>query len=414
MKQLGHVWYIMLKDLKVFATDRLALFFFILFPFIFVVIFNFMMTGVGSEDERLSLHIVTREPPGGISYQVISAMETKDVTLLQPGEPVIIWDKDYTQAFQAVEDKKLAGFLAFPIDFTRGVMMGYGTHMEVVVDPTASSTQAALNGLASSIASQLGKQQLASNIAISLIVEESLVSGNISGLGIEIQRIVATPASPSSQPPAISFITENVGAVEADNPANWVIPGYFVMFTFFAAAQSSAYIVRERQNNTLERLLASNATKESILGGAFAGAAVKGLIQIVVFWGVGVLAFKIDMGLSPLAVVLLSVLMVLVSASFAIMLATLTRTERSTSTLGVLVSLVLAPLGGCWWPLFITPQWMQFVAKLIPHGWATAGFNEVMVFGADFNAVIPNILALSGFAVLFGVIAIAHFRTSAI
>jgi ABC-2 type transport system permease protein len=186
------------------------------------------------------------------------------------------------------------------------------------------------------------------------------------------------------------------------------------MFTFFAAAQSSAYIVRERQNNTLERLLASNATKESILGGAFAGAAVKGLIQIVVFWGVGVLAFKIDMGLSPLAVVLLSVLMVLVSASFAIMLATLTRTERSTSTLGVLVSLVLAPLGGCWWPLFITPQWMQFVAKLIPHGWATAGFNEVMVFGADFNAVIPNILALSGFAVLFGVIAIAHFRTSAI
>jgi ABC-2 type transport system permease protein len=179
-------------------------------------------------------------------------------------------------------------------------------------------------------------------------------------------------------------------------------------------AQSSAYIVRERQNNTLERLLASNATKDSILGGMFAGAFAKGMIQIIIFWAVGVLVFKINMGLSPLAVILLSILMVLVSASFSIMLATFTRTEKSASGLGTLVSLVLAPLGGCWWPLFITPQWMQFIAKLIPHGWATSGFNEVMVFGADFSAVVPNMLVLAGFAVLFGIIATLRFRTSAI
>ena len=185
------------------------------------------------------------------------------------------------------------------------------------------------------------------------------------------------------------------------------------MFVFFAAALAAGAIVSERQNNTLERLLSTSVGRESILGGIFAGTAIKGLIQIVIFWTVGILAFNIDLGLSPGAVVLLSILMVIVSSAFAIMLATLVKTERSATSIAVLTSLVMAPLGGCWWPLFITPKWMQFVAKITPHGWATTGFNKLMVFGADFSAAAPEMLALIGFAVIFGIIAVYRFRTSA-
>ena len=76
------------------------------------------------------------------------------------------------------------------------------------------------------------------------------------------------------------------------------------------------------------------------------------------------------------------------------------------------ISLILAPLGSCWWLLFITPPWMQFIAKITPHGWATTGFNKLMVFGGDFNSVITEMLVLLGFAVAFGIIAIVRFRTS--
>ena len=134
----------------------------------------------------------------------------------------------------------------------------------------------------------------------------------------------------------------------------------------------------------------------------------------MIFWTVGILVFKIDLGLSPAAVILLSILMVIMSSAFAIMLATLVKTQRSASSIAVLTSLVLAPLGGCWWPLFITPKWMQFIAKITPHGWATTGFNKLMVFGADFGAVVPEMLALAGFALVFGIIAIWRFRTSAV
>jgi len=96
------------------------------------------------------------------------------------------------------------------------------------------------------------------------------------------------------------------------------------------------------------------------------------------------------------------------------MLATLVKTQRSAGSIAVLTSLVLAPLGGCWWPLFIMPGWMQSLAKITPHGWATTGFNELMLFGADFGAVVPEMLALVGFTVIFGAIALWRFRTSAV
>jgi ABC-2 type transport system permease protein len=414
MQSLKHVLLIAAKDLKLFATDRLALFLFVLFPFIFVLIFNFMLAGVGSEDKRLDLHLVTLEGEGSISRQLIAAMETTEPEKLGPGQPQITWDQDYPRALQDVKEKKSSGFVLFPGDFTNGVMTGSGARLEVVVDPSANDVRAALNGLASSIAARVSSQQLANNTAISLIVEQGIKTGNSGNLGRDIQEILVYPQPSSTSPSAIAVVTEQVGAVEAFNPANYVIPGYLVMFTFFAAAQSASIVVRERQNNTLERLLATSASRQTIIGGMFAGTVAKGLIQIAIFWTVGALAFKINMGLSPIAVIILSLLMVLVSASFSIMLATLARTEKSAGALGVLVSLVLAPIGGCWWPLFIAPSWMQSLAKLTPHGWANSGFNSLMVFGGDFSGAVPNMLALAAFAVVFFTVAVARFRTSAV
>jgi ABC-2 type transport system permease protein len=212
----------------------------------------------------------------------------------------------------------------------------------------------------------------------------------------------------------ITYVTEKVGEVKAENPSNYVIPGYLVMFVFFAAAMGAAVIVRERQNHTLERLLSTSVKRAAILSGIFTGSAIKGLIQIIIFWTMGILVFKVDLGLSPLAVIILSILMVLMSSAFAVMLATFARTERSAGSLGSITSLALAPLGGCWWPLFLYPDWLQNIAKITPHAWATTGFNKLMLFGADFGAAAPEMLALLGFMVIFGVIAVWRFRTSSV
>jgi len=405
MKQLRNVIYIAGKDLKLFIRDRIALFFFVLFPLLFITMFSFMSTGE-AEDPRLTLHLVTQEAEGGQSHQIINYLRTID-------EWEII-EMDYDEAFQKVEDKEIGGFLVFPTNFTEGIMSGAGAQLEVVADSEAIEERAALYGFAEIMSSRIGSQYIVASSAIELLIEQGMIEPtDTAAIEEVIQQVFMSQGDKSSGETAIEFTTQAVGDVEAENAANWALSGYLVMFVFFAAALSAEAIVRERQNNTLERILASSVRPEAILGGMFIGSAAKGLIQIIIFWVIGLLVFKIDLGISPTATILLSILMVIMSSTFGIMLATLVKTQRSAGSIAVLTSLILAPLGGCWWPLFILPKWMQGLAKITPHGWANTGFNKLMLFGADFGAVVPEMLVIVGFAIVFGIIAVWRFRTSA-
>jgi ABC-2 type transport system permease protein len=412
MKQVKHMWFIAIKDLKRFMVDRASLFFFIVFPFLFIILFNFLLKGAYGQDTRLELHMLTQEG-GGISQQIIGAMETKDEDLLNPGDLLIIWDKDYAAARQQVTDGKLSGFLAFPADFTESVMAGKPANLEIYADAGAVNVRAALSGVAEAISSRFITDTVIIQATTRLMAESGATPAAIEESVKKITAGLFAGGMTGTETPFLSYVTQKIGEVEEENPSNYVIPGYLVMFVFFAAAVGAQSIVWERQNHTLERLLASSVQKESILGGTFLGLLIKGLIQIVIFWGFGILVFHVDMGLSPGAVILLSLLMVLMSSAFAVMLATLARTIRSAGSLSVITSLLLAPLGGCWWPLFLYPDWLQAIAKISPHAWATEGFNKLMLFGAGFGDVVPSMVALAVFAVIFGVIAILRFRTSA-
>ena len=418
MKNLKHIWYIALKDLKLFLKDRLALFFFIAFPFLFIILFNFLLADVGSEDDRLMLHLLTREGEGTYSYIIIESIETVVESELEDGDPMIVWikDKDYDTALQEVEDKTLSGFLAFPANFTQQInafqaeILAGGNPalditLDVVVNPDSISQQVALNALANQIAAQMN------SIEATMKSTAELADDRADALTTLFQQLNTWQLAEGL--PKIGYDKEDVGDVEAENAANYVIPGYLVMFTFFAALQGGAQIVQQRQNNTLERLLTSSVSKEAILGGTFLGIFLRGLLQISIFWALGALVFHIDLGIAPAAVILISILMVLMSSACAIMLATLIKTERAADGIATLTALVMAPLGGCWWPLFITPKWMQFIAKITPHAWANIGFNKLMVFGGDFGSVVTEMLALVGFAVAFGAIAIWRFRIGA-
>ena len=403
MGQLRLVWFIVLKDLKLFTRDRMALFFFVLFPFMFIVMFNFILAGIGAEDDRLVFRLVTLEEDteAALSHQIIAAMETPDESGLRPGEPQVIREDDYDELRRQVEAKEIGGFLVFPEDFTEGILMGGRAEIEVVADPEAVNTRAALHGLAQGISSWIGAEYVVRGAIIELAGEQAeAILESLAGQVITGESLIA-------------YTSDTVGEVEAEQPSNYVVPGYLVMFVFFAAALSAEAIVRERQNHTLERMLASSVRRSTIIGGIFTGTAAKGLVQIIIFWTVGLLAFNLDLGLAPAAVIILSFLMVIVSAAFGVMLATLAKTDRSAGSIAVLAALIMAPLGGCWWPLFITPQWMQFLAKATPHGWANNGFNKLMLFGADFADVAPEMLALVVFTIIFGSIAVWRFRTAA-
>ena len=114
----------------------------------------------------------------------------------------------------------------------------------------------------------------------------------------------------------LRFETEQIGPVEAFNAGNFTVPGYLTMFVFFAAALTAEAITRERENHTMERLMANGTRRESVVAGKYLGSVYRGAMQLAVLWGVGLVAFRIDLGFSPAVVILISVLMVLTSAAF--------------------------------------------------------------------------------------------------
>jgi ABC-2 type transport system permease protein len=288
------------------------------------------------------------------------------------------------------------------------VYAGKAAALDVVVDPASQDTRAALNGMAQSIAADIAARAIEAGTAAALLTQ--------SGHAADIPAVVAQiySGSAASAGGLVQSAVQQVGEIKASNPANWVIPGYLVMFVFFTAALSAERLVRERQNHTLERLLASSVSKEALLGGVYLGTVFKGLVQIVIFWAAGIFLYHLQLGVEPLTVILISILVSLMAAAFSLMLGTLVKTERAASSIGVLTSLILAPLGGCWWPLFITPKWMQNMALFTPHGWATTSFNKLLLYGGNFHDVVPGILALAGFGLAFAVIAVVRFRTSSV
>ena len=335
-------------------------------------------------------------------------MVTADSSSSIPGSPVIIWDKDYNQDLADVNAGKFVGFLAFPANFTQAVENGTTANLEIYTKGVSTTTLPALSGLAQSIISQMSAVQVEIHSVTALMTQQGSSPADIQKAIAQIvnNQIVANTK------PLISYQSDSIGPVKQISASSYVVPGYLVMFVFFAAAIASVDIIRERNNHTLERMLANAVKKESILAGTYLGGVFRGLVQIAIFWTVGILAFHIYMGIAPWAVILLSILVVLMSAAFSVMLATIVRTERSASALAVLCSLALAPLGGCWWPLFIDPKWLQFVAKFTPHGWANEGFNQLMLFGATASDVTWQMVALVGFTLAFITIAVINFRTS--
>ena len=379
------------KDTIVFFRDRAAMTFAFLLPFVFVIGFTLALRDLGPGNEAWQFTIATQETHG-ISVPAVEAIAAA-------GEGRVA-AMSYEDALSAVASGDVGGFVAFPADFTQRILAGESGEpatLEVIVGDVPPADEAAIRGFAQEIAVRFSE----SRAVLSAVV----------ALGSQQEAAAAmTELLSDTGGPAIGLRVEQVGDIAPFNTSNFVLPGYLTMFVFFTAAMGAEALARERQTHTLERLVANGVRRESLIVGKFLAGAIIGVVQVAVMWTVGALAFNIDLGASPVAVVLLSLLMVAASAAFGVLLASFINNVRTASAAGVLTSLVLAPLGGSWWPLFITPPFMQSLGRLTPHGWANGGLNKLMLFGAEFGDVLPEMAALAVFAAVFLFLALWRFR----
>lgn len=175
------------------------------------------------------------------------------------------------------------------------------------------------------------------------------------------------------------------------------IPGTMVMFTMMILLTGgSILLIQERRAGLFRRLASSPIPVGNVLVGKWLARMALAAIQLAYSMALGAVLFGMDWGSSLGAVCVLLFLWASFCASLSLMLATIARTEGQMTGLAVIGTLVLAALGGCWWPIEITPAWMQDLADCLPTGWAMSGMHELVHFGHGFASVTRQLALLAG------------------
>jgi ABC-2 type transport system permease protein len=189
------------------------------------------------------------------------------------------------------------------------------------------------------------------------------------------------------------------------------IPGTMVMFTLILLLTGGTIpIVLERRAGLLRRLASTPISRGEVVAGRWLSNFGLGLIQIAWAIAVGTLLFGVDWGPHPFAIALVLVPWTGLCSGLALVLASLARTEGQVVGTGVLVSNLLAALGGCWWPIEITPKWMQSLALALPTGWTMDALHKLVSFGYAPATAVPHVAALAAAALVPGWGAAKIFR----
>jgi ABC-type multidrug transport system permease subunit len=98
------------------------------------------------------------------------------------------------------------------------------------------------------------------------------------------------------------------------------------------------------------------------------------------------------------------------AASLSLVLGSVARTDGQSVAIGVLTSNVLAALGGCWWPIEITPTWMQKLAGFLPTGWTMDALHHLVSFRDGWASAVPDVLLLTVASLAAGWLAARLFR----
>jgi ABC-type Na+ efflux pump permease subunit len=198
-----------------------------------------------------------------------------------------------------------------------------------------------------------------------------------------------------------------------DPPAGFeqTIPGTMVMFTMLVLLTSGAILlVIEREEGLLRRLASTPIPRRALVAGKWAGRLALGLVQIGFAMAVGTIFFKMRWGASLPMVLLVLFTWAAFNASLGVLLGNLARSRAQMAGIGVLATMVLAALGGCWWPIEVTPAWMQSFAMVLPTGWAMDAMHKLISFGYGASAAVPHAAGLAIASLVAGIAGVRTFR----
>jgi ABC-type multidrug transport system permease subunit len=189
------------------------------------------------------------------------------------------------------------------------------------------------------------------------------------------------------------------------------VPGTMVMFCLLVLFTTGGVsLVVERNQGILRRLASAPMSRSAVVLAKWASRMFLGVIQIAFAMLAGTVLFHLRWGPHLPAIAMVLVAYAALAATLGLLVGNFGRTEGQVIGIGVISTNVLAALGGCWWPVEITPRWAQTLAIFLPTGWVMDALHKLISFGASPATVIPHIAAITAAALVAGWIVARSFR----
>jgi len=386
------------KDAKLRFTGITEWLFFLVLP----IFFTFILAGGtgATPDNRVRLTVVDLAH-SDLSQELLTALDKSEAVHPEVSELAAAEDQFSQRSVSAV--------LVIPIDFKIETLIEKSIQLELKEQPNnlnALVAQQAVNSVISRVSSSI---QVAT---ISLAAAEKIKPFNSTAdkQAYFYESLASARELMANAPDrVVSTKGDTPDQIEYDPRAN-SSAGQMITWVFIPLIGLSEMFALERQKGTLRRLITTPTTKSTYIFGTILGQVVLALIQMTLLIGFGFLVMKVNWGreIPGLAVIMLAA--ALSAAALGTMLGTFVKTPNQAQGLSIMLGMVMALMGGCWYPSELFPQTVQTIIKILPTTWAMQGLLGIVAHGQNLAGILPEAGVLFGFALVFFGIGIARFR----
>ncbi|GMQ78922.1 MAG: ABC transporter permease [Anaerolineae bacterium] len=397
------------KDLLQIFRDWRAALFLIIMPIAFTLLFGFAFGGFGGPNQgdlRLPVTIINHDLED-LSLILVDMLEDSSVIRVESSD-----EDDLGKVKDGVKDGEVAAAVVIPAGFSEGMKSGPVAALTIISNPVDNAGRTAQGEIEAGImrlnnsveTARLGDVQLHNRLGFTSDEERQDFYDQTLNKALESWQ----------SPPVVVRTTstgENIEASdEGENAFAQTSSGMMAQFAIAGLMGAASILVLERKNRVLKRLLTTPMTRAEILLGHYFAMVIMVIVQLIILILFGQLLLDLNYLGSPLATIMLVVTTALFTAGLGLLIGALAKTEEQVIVFALIPMFVLAPLGGAWVPLEITPETFQKIAYFTPLAWVVEGFKDITVRGQGIQAIIPAALVLSAYTAVLFALAAWRFR----
>jgi ABC-2 type transport system permease protein len=394
-KILNIIW----KDTILRFSSKSELLFFLILP----VFFTFILaggTGNQGADNRIRL-LVVDQAQSPLSAQIIAELEKSETV-----HPVAM---PLDEAVSEFESRNASALLVIPADCDSQTLRTG----KIVLDLRQLPNN--VNALAAQRAVQAVLYRLGS--VVSIARDAAIEAEKIRSFASDADRQAYFETALGNAQNLMDAAPDRVNVVLGGtkdpieyDPRTNSSAGQMITWVFIPLIGISSAFAFERQRGTLRRLLTTPTGKGTYLLGSILGNVLWALVQMTILVTFGALVMKVNWADDPAALAVMMTASALAAAAMGTMLGTLVKTDSQASGLSIMLGMVMALLGGCWYPIEFFPEVVRTVVKVLPTTWAMQGMLDILLRGQGVVGILPVAGVLLGFAALFFTIGVLRFK----